>query len=99
MNLGGTILGTSQFMSPEIYNENPISFYGYEVDIWAFGVLFYFMLNMEFPFSNLLPIKKSMKTKLLKNGTLNSKKFQKILATLNLLRKHVRKLHLTVHNK
>lgn len=38
-------------MSPEIYRNET---YGFEVDMWAFGVLFYFMLNMEFPFSNLL---------------------------------------------
>jgi serine/threonine protein kinase len=46
--VGGTLLGTEQFMSPEIYQGIE---YGYEVDMWAFGVLFYFMLNMEFPFS------------------------------------------------
>ena len=44
----GTVLGTSYFMAPEIYEgEN----YSFEVDMWAFGVLFYFMLNMEYPFS------------------------------------------------
>jgi serine/threonine protein kinase len=42
-----TILGTGAYMSPEIYNEDE---YGFEIDMWAFGVLFYFMLNMEFPF-------------------------------------------------
>lgn len=47
-DIGGTILGTEQFMSPEIYQGNE---YGYEVDMWAFGVLFYFMLNIEYPFS------------------------------------------------
>lgn len=36
-------------MSPEIFRNEA---YGFEVDMWAFGVLFYFMLNMEFPFSN-----------------------------------------------
>ena len=71
MNLGGTILGTSYFMSPEIYNENPIRFYGYEVDIWAFGVLFYFMLNMEFPFSIKLPMKNTNKIKLSKERIFN----------------------------
>lgn len=50
-DIGGTILGTEQFMSPEIFSGNQSSFYGFEVDMWAFGVLFYFMLNMEFPFS------------------------------------------------
>lgn len=37
-------------MSPEIFAGNEQSFYGFEVDMWAFGVLFYFMLNMQFPF-------------------------------------------------
>lgn len=53
-DIGGTILGTEQFMSPEIFSGNESSFYGFEVDMWAFGVLFYFMLNMEFPFSKYL---------------------------------------------
>lgn len=45
--VGGTVLGTEHYMSPEIFlNE----VYGFEVDMWAFGVLLYFMLNMEFPF-------------------------------------------------
>ena len=52
----GTMLGTENFMSPEIYKgEN----YGYEVDMWAFGVLFFFMLNKEFPFSTYFLIQKS----------------------------------------
>jgi len=42
------VLGTENYMSPEIYRNET---YGFEVDMWAFGVLFYFMLNMEFPFS------------------------------------------------
>jgi len=36
------------YMSPEVYGED----YGFEVDMWAFGVLFYYMLNKEFPFGN-----------------------------------------------
>lgn len=48
-DVGGTVLGTEHYMSPEIYSNDH---YGYEVDMWAFGVLFYFMLNMEFPFRN-----------------------------------------------
>lgn len=35
-------------MSPEIYSQQE---YGFEVDMWAFGVVMYFMLNREFPFS------------------------------------------------
>lgn len=51
-DIGGTVLGTENYMSPEIYRSDN---YGFEVDMWAFGVLFFFMLNKEFPFSNLLP--------------------------------------------
>jgi serine/threonine protein kinase len=51
LDTSGTILGTEQFMSPEIYSGNEDTYYGFEVDMWAFGVLFYFMLNLEFPFS------------------------------------------------
>ena len=50
-DVGGTILGTEQFMSPEIYSGDEENTYGFEVDMWAFGVLFFFMLNCEFPFS------------------------------------------------
>lgn len=35
-------------MAPELFSGEECS---YETDIWAFGVIFYFMLNMEFPFS------------------------------------------------
>lgn len=51
-DVGGTVLGTENYMSPEIYSNEV---YSYEVDMWAFGVLFYFMLNMEYPFSKLPP--------------------------------------------
>jgi serine/threonine protein kinase len=34
-------------MAPEIINN---SYYGISVDIWALGVLFYFMLFAEYPF-------------------------------------------------
>jgi serine/threonine protein kinase len=47
-DIGGTILGTENFMSPEIYSGSEA--YGFEVDMWAFGVLFFFMLNLEYPF-------------------------------------------------
>ena len=52
-------------MAPELFSGEEFS---YETDIWAFGVIFYFMLNMEFPFSrtylnisqrNYEPIKKA----------------------------------------
>lgn len=42
-DVAGTVLGTENYMSPEIYNGNDS--YGFEVDMWAFGVLFFFMLN------------------------------------------------------
>lgn len=42
-DVAGTVLGTENYMSPEIFSNE---IYSYEVDMWAFGVLFYFMLNM-----------------------------------------------------
>jgi serine/threonine protein kinase len=42
------VLGTGSYMSPEIYSEHE---YGFEVDMWAFGVVMFYMLNREFPFS------------------------------------------------
>lgn len=55
ININGTVLGTESYMSPEIYRCGIDEFvdeasYGYEVDMWAFGVLFFYMLNMSFPF-------------------------------------------------
>lgn len=44
-SIGGTILGTDQFMSPEVFSGDEDNVYGFEVDMWAFGVLFFFMLN------------------------------------------------------
>jgi serine/threonine protein kinase len=38
-------------MAPEIINN---SYYGISVDIWALGVLFYFMLFAEYPFKGIL---------------------------------------------
>lgn len=54
-NVGGTVLGTEQFMAPEIYRQGVEDIedddaYGYEVDMWAFGVLFFYMLNLSYPF-------------------------------------------------
>lgn len=49
----GTVLGTELLMSPEIYSES----YGMETDAWAFGITFFFMLNLDFPFSMNFPIK------------------------------------------
>ena len=39
---GETVLGTGNYMSPEIYKQEE---YGFEVDMWAFGVVMFFMLN------------------------------------------------------
>ena len=49
--MGGTILGTDQFMSPEVFKGDEEHPYGFEVDMWAFGVLFFTMINKDFPFS------------------------------------------------
>ena len=50
-------------MSPEIFKSGVVEqpeeegeLYGYEVDMWAFGVLLYYMLNMTYPFCNSLII-------------------------------------------
>lgn len=45
---GDIVLGTGSYMSPELYSSKE---YGFEVDMWSFGVVFYFMLNKQFPFS------------------------------------------------
>ncbi len=52
----GSFLGTIELMSPEIFepNKNEGDGYGYEVDMWSFGVVFYYMLNCQFPFRNFL---------------------------------------------
>lgn len=42
-----THCGTEKYMAPEIISN---SYYGISVDIWALGVLFYFMLFAEYPF-------------------------------------------------
>ena len=44
----GTVLGTGQYMCPEIFM---CETYGLEVDMWAVGVILFFMLNGEYPFS------------------------------------------------
>lgn len=55
-----TVCGTQSYMSPEIFEcgkrgiegVEVEQYYGYEVDMWAFGVLFFNMLNKDMPFSN-----------------------------------------------
>ncbi len=42
-----TTLGTSQFMAPELYKDQP---YSQKVDMWALGVMYYHMLFGKFPF-------------------------------------------------
>ena len=55
-NATKTVLGTEQFMSPQIFRcgaqkVDDELIYGYQIDMWAFGVLFFYMLNGDFPFS------------------------------------------------
>lgn len=54
-----TVIGTEYFMSPEIYAQGVEGSegekYGFEVDVWACGVLLFYMLNSCFPFRNLPP--------------------------------------------
>jgi len=45
-----THCGTEKYMAPEIISN---SYYGISVDIWALGVLFYFMLFAEYPFKGI----------------------------------------------
>lgn len=42
-----THCGTEKYMAPEILSN---SYYGISVDLWALGVLFFFMLFAEYPF-------------------------------------------------
>lgn len=42
-----TVCGTQKYMAPEILKNLP---YTRSVDIWALGVLFYFMLFADYPF-------------------------------------------------
>ena len=42
-----TVIGTPIYMSPEIFQNSK---YGFEVDMWALGVMFYMMLNKKQPF-------------------------------------------------
>ena len=53
LNYSDTYLGTEGYMAPEIINN---SYYGISVDIWALGVLFYFMLFAEYPFKGIFSI-------------------------------------------
>lgn len=46
-DLRNSFKGTLRYMSPEMISSERYSF---EVDVWAFGVLFYFMLNGNYPF-------------------------------------------------
>jgi serine/threonine protein kinase len=40
--------GTPAYMAPEIVQKQ--AYYGWAVDIWAFGVLLYYMIGGYFPF-------------------------------------------------
>lgn len=41
------VVGVSYYLAPEFFSEDG---YGFEVDIWAAGVLFFFMLTNDYPF-------------------------------------------------
>lgn len=41
------IVGTPYYMAPEIIRDKS---YSYEVDIWALGVLTYYIIEKDFPF-------------------------------------------------
>ncbi|MGC4046671.1 MAG: protein kinase [Armatimonas sp.] len=45
-----TVCGTEKYMAPEILENTP---YNISVDIWAVGILLYFMLFAEYPFKGL----------------------------------------------
>jgi serine/threonine protein kinase len=45
--LDRTFAGTNRYMSPEVLCGEDYSF---EVDMWSFGVLLYFMLHKKHPF-------------------------------------------------
>jgi serine/threonine protein kinase len=71
-----TVLGTKQLIAPEIYQEGAEEYegepYGFEVDMWAFGVMFYFMMNMEFHFSSSAVIQSSTPSGVSRTSAINS---------------------------
>ncbi|KAL0225387.1 hypothetical protein RCL1_003299 [Eukaryota sp. TZLM3-RCL] len=50
----GSMLGTMHFMAPEILNQQP---YSTAVDMWALGVLMFFLIKGEYPFNTFDEIK------------------------------------------
>ena len=43
IDMSGTILGTEPYMAPQVFDGDE---YDFGIDVWALGVLMYFMLNM-----------------------------------------------------
>lgn len=61
-----TACGTEPFMAPEIFLKED---YDFPVDMWAFGILLYYMLNKEYPFSNFCTTKGLMSITISKANT------------------------------
>lgn len=49
--MGGTILGTENYMAPELHEGDS---YNYKVDIWSLGCIFFYMLFGRAPFGSKL---------------------------------------------
>jgi serine/threonine protein kinase len=59
------VVDVNQFTAPEVYiyldNDTELTkSYSYQIDVWAFGVMFFFMMNMSFPFRNYINTQKSI---------------------------------------
>lgn len=64
---GYQTMGTTEYMSPELYEGKP---YDKSVDIWALGITFFKMLTNRFPFSKPKKLPKSFKKRIFR-GCLN----------------------------
>lgn len=45
-----SIVGTSRFCAPEIYNPGRLTYYGMAVDIFSMGIVFLYMFGIELPY-------------------------------------------------
>lgn len=50
--LGVTKVGTFPYEAPEVIDENNKKEYGFEVDVWALGIILYEMVTGEYPFND-----------------------------------------------